>query len=158
MIKCTFENGSPAVLRHTCVQALVVKDQQILLVKRSPNLSEGNKWAIPGGYLDLDETTSQAALRELLEETGYAGKIIALFQIIDNPQRRNEDKQNVSFTFLIEVGQKVADPDQESTAVKWFNLDNLPAQDEFAFDHLNTIHLYQQYLHNQTALQLPVLK
>jgi 8-oxo-dGTP diphosphatase len=156
MIKCTFENNNPASLRHVAVHALVVKDSKILLVKRALHLSNPNKYALPGGFLDRDETTAQAALRELREETGYDGSITALFSICDNPQRRGEDRQNVAFTFLIEAGEKVGKSDNESSEVIWINLDTLPHPDEFAFDHLAHIDLYKDYIKDQKSSTLPL--
>ena len=70
MITCTFEKGFTDNLRHVVVHALVVRDNEILLEKRAGDLNESGKWAIPGGFLSLDETTAEGVLRELYEETG----------------------------------------------------------------------------------------
>lgn len=43
----------------------------ILLLHRQNNKSQGNKWGIPGGKIDKNETPLQAAIREVCEETGY---------------------------------------------------------------------------------------
>ena len=53
MITCMFESGSPASLRHVVVHAIVERDGALLLVKRAPHLSEGGKWGLPGGSVDL---------------------------------------------------------------------------------------------------------
>ena len=73
MISCTFENGRTTTnLRHVCVEAIVINEKnQLLLVKRAPHLLNGSKYGIPGGFMDRDENTEQAVLRELKEETGY---------------------------------------------------------------------------------------
>lgn len=44
---------------------------QILLLHRQDNKSQGNKWGIPGGKVNKNETPQQAAIREIKEETGY---------------------------------------------------------------------------------------
>src|ERR1035437_211634 len=104
MIKCILENGRKASFRHVTVGAIVVNEKkEVLLVKRAPNLSRGNKYSIPGGFLDRDENLEEAALRELKEETGYDGKIEMLFYINDNPKRPKEDRQNVDFVFIVKV-------------------------------------------------------
>src|SRR3989304_3338139 len=137
MITCYFENSKKAVkLRHVVVDMLVIKDKKILLVKRGGKWLEKGKWALPGGFLDMDETCEQAALRELKEETGYTGKIIKLFQIIDNPRRRHEDRQNVTLIYLVEPFKQVGGSDDEIAEIKWFALDKLPSPQDFAFDHL----------------------
>jgi len=158
MITCTFEDGGKASLRHVVVGAIVVNQarDQILLERRSSTMGSGaNLITIPGGFLDRGESTSEGVLRELKEETGYLGKIVALFRIKDNPNRRNEDRQNIDFVYLIEVGEKVGEPDQETAEVKWYSLNDLPPENDWAFDHLFDVELYKQYL--QKPFPLPYL-
>ncbi len=102
MINCTFENGNKAKLRHVVVDSIAVKNNKILLVKRGPNHVSPGKYGVPGGFVELNETTKDAALRELKEETGYEGKITRLVAVIDDPNRKNEDRQNISFIYEIE--------------------------------------------------------
>ena len=154
MISCKFENGNKANLRHVTVDALVVRDGKILLVKRASHLINPNKYAIPGGYLNRDETTSAGALRELLEETGYSGKVISLFKITDKPNRKGEDRQNVNFTYLIRITKKVSSPDSEVESVQWFELNKIPDEREFAFDHYETVELYVRYLEDKLSLPI----
>ncbi len=156
MLKCQFENQQPASLRHVTVHALVVKDHRVLLVRRAPHLTNGNLLCFPGGFVDRDETIEEAALRELKEETGYDGTVNFLFSICDNPNRRAEDRQNVAFTFVVELGEKTGDPDKESTETAWFDLDRLPPVDEMAFDHLAHLQLYKDYLESPASVELPV--
>ena len=56
MIRCTFESGTAATLRHVVLHAVVEKDGALLLVRRAERLTEGGKWGLPGGFLDRDET------------------------------------------------------------------------------------------------------
>lgn len=101
MITCFFEKGYKARLRHVVTHALVEKDGALLLVKRAGDILETGKWGLPGGFLDRDEMASQGVLRELLEETGWEGEIVALFRINTNPNRSKEDRQNVAFDFIV---------------------------------------------------------
>lgn len=144
MISCQFEDGAKANLRHVVVDAIVLNAarDKILLIKRAPHLSNGNKYGLCGGYLDRDETLEQALHRELMEETGYTGKTIALFKIIDTPNRKNDERQNVAFMYIVEAVKKVGDPDDEVTELKWCNFTDLPPKDQFAFDHYETIAEY----------------
>ncbi len=157
MLTCTFENQGTAHLRHVAVHAIAIQAGKILLVKRAPNLINGNKYGFPGGYLELDETVAEGCLRELKEETGYDGQIEALFSICDNPHRQGEDRQNVAFSYLVTVGEKTGQPDHESTAVEWFDLDDLPAEPEFAFDHWAHLAEYQKYAHQPQNIHLPIM-
>lgn len=146
MITCKFENGNDASLRHVVVDAIVLNAARdsILLVKRAPHLTNGGKYGLIGGFLDRDETTEQAMIRELMEETGYEGTILKRFQIIDTPDRKNEDRQNVTFVFLVEAGQQTGTPDNESTEVRRFKFTELPNESEFAFDHFDSVSAYLQ--------------
>lgn len=155
MINCTFENNGKGKLRHVVVDMLVIKDNKILLVKRAPYLDNGNKYALIGGFMERDETTKEAALREIREETGYTAEILDLFRIIDHPNRRGEDRQNVSFVYLVKPLEKIGTPDAEVKELKWFYLDKLPPSEEFAFDHLENIKLYLKHL--KTPFSLPIL-
>lgn len=156
MIQCQFENGRHANLRHVSVGVIVLNDnkKQILIIKRAAHLVNGNKYALPGGILDFNETTSQGALRELKEETGYEGKIASLFRMVDSPNRLNEERRMVDFIFIVDVLEKTGEPDGEATEIKWFDLNNLPPQDQFAFDHFDNIQLYLQ--HSKNPFELPI--
>ena len=142
MINCTFENGRRASLRHVVVHAVVEKDGALLLVRRAPHLLEGDKWGLPGGFLDRDESLSDGILRELREETGWEGQVSALLRINSRPDRPGEDRENVAFDFVVTPVRRVGEPDEESSAVEWVPLDRLPPLHSLAFDHGDTVHLY----------------
>ena len=142
MINCTFENGRRASLRHVVVHAVVEKDGALLLVRRAPHLLEGDKWGLPGGFLDRDESLSDGILRELREETGWEGQVSALLRINSRPDRSGEDRENVAFDFVVTPVRRVGEPDEESSAVEWVPIDRLPPLHTLAFDHGDTVHLY----------------
>lgn len=154
MITCAFEDGGKAALRHVVVHAIVERDGQLLLVKRAPQLLEGGKWSLPSGFLDRDESAGQAAIRELREETGWEGKIDSLFFIKTDPNRPHEDRQNVSFYFLVTATQKVGEGDSESTDVSWVSIADLPPLDTLAFDHGEAIGKYLAYKRTPHALPI----
>jgi len=146
MVICTFEDGGQGKLRHVVVDGLIISKNKILLIKRASHLTNPNKYGLPGGYLNRDETTIEAIQREILEETGYTCKKVTLFTIIDDPNRRGEDRQNVEFCFVIEPGKKISKPDNESSAIKWFDLNKLPKEEDFAFDHFERVQMYLKSL------------
>jgi len=145
MITCFFENKNKAYLRHVTVDAILVEGAKILLVKRAAGLPCAGKYALPGGYLNRDETLEEGVLREVKEETGYKGEIICLFRINDRPDRKGEDRQNVDFVFIVKAKKKIGNPDKEVEKTVWFDFDNLPKSSDFAFDHFENVMLYVEY-------------
>lgn len=154
MINCTFENGGKASLRHVTVVAIVRnKDGKILLTKRAAHLLRGGKWTVPGGFLDRDENTIEGIKREIDEETGLTASEIVLFRINDT-ERSKEDRQNVDFIFLAAADGKLK-KDIETTGFKWIDEKTLPPDEDFAFDHRESILKYFQHL--KEPLQLPII-
>lgn len=141
-IRCVFEDGGQAALRHVVVHAVVERDGALLLARRAPHLIEGGKWGLAGGFLDRDETLEQGVLRELREETGWAGRVIGLLRINSRPDRPHEHRQNVAFDFVVEPVALVTAPDAESASVDWVPIDRLPPLDALAFDHGDTVRAY----------------
>src|SRR3990167_10600025 len=117
MITCTFENKNKASLRHVTVNAIVVKDNQILLGKRGTfngkPIPESGKWGLLGGFFSRDENLIQAVKREVLEESGWEIDSLQLFRINDNPQRPKEDRQNVDIIFITKAVRQIKASDEE---------------------------------------------
>jgi ADP-ribose pyrophosphatase YjhB (NUDIX family) len=156
MITCKFEDGKEVMLRHAVVDVLVVKDNQLLMVKRTAKLLEGGKWGIIGGYVERDETLKQTVEREVMEETGYSIKDIKLLTIRDNPDVPGDNnRQNISFVYFCKAIQKVGEADWESDEQKWFDFTNLPSESKIAFDHFKYIKLCKEYLEKKFVI--PVL-
>lgn len=156
MITCELENGKKASFRHVTVRSIVIRgEKEILLVKRALHLSRGGKYDLPGGFMDRDETTAQAALRELHEEAGLRGRIKLLFRINDSPKRQYQDRQNVDFIYVAEVIGGKLRTDSESTEASWFSENSLPAEEEFAFDHRESVLAFFKYL--KEPRKLPII-
>lgn len=64
------------------VGAVVLKDGQVLLVRRNHPPAEG-KWSIPGGLVNLGETTEAAAVREVAEECGLGVRLQGLAGVVE---------------------------------------------------------------------------
>jgi 8-oxo-dGTP diphosphatase len=127
-----YENPLPAA----CLVTVDAQDR-LLLVKRSVDPKKGY-WCLPGGFMELNETPEEAALRELHEETGLLGKIDMLLGVTTNP---SATYGGVLMTgYLIRVFEGNLTPGDDADAVKWFDYKDLP---EIAFDsHKNFIKIY----------------
>jgi len=112
------------------VGALVVDQDKILVVKRDNEPSKG-LWSVPGGVLELGETTLEGAKREIREETGVEAEFDRLLDVVDNITR--DEKGVICYHYvLIEFlghpvgGRLVAASDvREALWVDLENLDNL---------------------------------
>jgi len=114
--------------RPVAVDAVIIRDKNILLQKRAVE-PEKNKWALPGGHIDWDESAEAAVRREVQEEVGLDVTGAKLIGVQSNTQRL---RQIIAITFLVEAnGEPRAE--SETSAVRWFPLDSLP--ENLAFDH-----------------------
>ena len=154
MIRCEFPDGAKATLRHVTTDVIGLRDEHVLLVRRADHLVEGGKWALPGGYMDRDESLVECAVREFLEETGYACSAIRLFNVDSRPQRPGNERQNVTGVFLADVGAQVGEPDDESTDMRWFSLEEISRRDDIAFGHEQYTNAVARYLHAPFTLPL----
>jgi len=85
--------------RKITVTVLGVRNKRILMILRARDPEKG-KWALPGGYLDWDETVEQAGRREFAEETGYRAENLRLLGIYSDPSRDADGRQNVDISPL----------------------------------------------------------
>ena len=159
MITCSFENGDKTSLRHLTVNAIVIKNDQILLGKRGTfngkPILESGKWGLLGGFFGRDEKLISAVKREVMEESGWEIDNLKLFRINDNPNRPMEDRQNVDIIFIANAVKQAGKSDEEVSRLQWFDLDKLPSKEEIAFDHGDSLELYKKYLKEEFTL--PVL-
>ena len=121
-------------MRPTCVDAVVLKDNTLLLVKRRFDPFKGY-WVLPGGYVEDNETVEEAVVREVKEETGIDVKIVALVGVFSSAGR--DPRHNVSIAYLCTPITTTIKTSDETTEVKWFKLGDLP--DNLGFDHKDII-------------------
>jgi len=103
----------------------------VLLIQRG-NEPFKDQWALPGGFVDMDETLEQACIRELEEETGLKVNKMNQFRAYD-AINRDPRHRTISIVFSVELEEKqtVSGGDDASKA-EWFPINNLP---QLAFDH-----------------------
>lgn len=108
---------------------------EILLIQRKHNPFK-EKWAIPGGFVEMDEDLETAAKRELMEETGIAISNLQQFKTYGNPDRDPRGR-TISVVFIAFLDHTIpAKGMDDALQAQWFDMPNLP---ELAFDHANII-------------------
>jgi 8-oxo-dGTP diphosphatase len=111
------------------VDAVIILNGKIVLIKRKKPPYQG-KFALPGGFVDIGETTEEAVAREVLEETGLSIEIIKLLGVYSKPSR-DPRGHTVSVCYLTKgKGNPKADSDADDIGL--FDPCDLP---ELAFDH-----------------------
>lgn len=105
-------------------------DLKILLIKRGNDPFKGS-WALPGGYVEEGETISQAAHRELEEETGITDVELSQMGTYGDPGR-DPRGWTATVVFMGHVADMEANAGDDAKEAKWFSMKELP---ELAFDH-----------------------
>lgn len=126
----TYKYPRPAVTAD-CVVITKEEQPKVLLIQRGADPYKGY-WAFPGGFMNMDETTEQCAIRELEEETGLrvsnVHQIGAYSKVDRDPRGRTI---TVAYLAIIDEPVQVTGQDDAANA-EWFPLSALP---ELAFDH-----------------------
>lgn len=127
----TYKYPRPALTVDALVYSQNNKKTQVLLIKRGQEPFEG-KWALPGGFVNMDELLERACIRELHEETGMKVEKMQQFNVYDGIDRDPRHRTiSVVHTVKLPGIQDVKGGDDAAQA-SWFYLDELP---ELAFDH-----------------------
>ena len=109
------------------VGVIVFRDKEVLLVQRNKEPNKG-QWSIPGGSQLLGETASEAAQRELLEETGVKVDRLFLVDVVDAIIPGVEGKIKYHYTLVDYMGQWQSGesrPGDDAKEVRWCRLNQL---------------------------------
>lgn len=91
-----------------------------------------DKWAFPGGFVEMDESCDAAAQRELQEETGISDIKLKQFKIYSKPDRDPRGRVISIVYFGMAPIEQQTDAADDAADVKWFKINELP---DLAFDH-----------------------
>ena len=128
----TYDYPHPAVTVDIVIFTLRADELKVLLIKRALSPFQG-EWALPGGFVDLDESLDAAARRELEEETGVAGVYLEQLYTFGTPDRDPRERViTIAYYALIPSDRIVLQAATDAEGVSWFGLEELP---ELAFDH-----------------------
>jgi 8-oxo-dGTP diphosphatase len=108
------------------------KRPRVLLVRRK-NEPFAGAWALPGGFINMDETLEDSARRELREETGVTAADLVQLGTYGDPGRDPRGR-TITVAYLTRVKPRQVKPvaADDAAEVGWFALDAPPT---LAFDH-----------------------
>ncbi|NOR87469.1 MAG: NUDIX domain-containing protein [Bacteroidales bacterium] len=127
----TYEYPRPMVT----VDMVVIRKQndhtEVLLIERG-NEPFKNHWALPGGFIEMEETIEASAYRELQEETSITEVELRVLKTYGDPGRDPRGRTvSIVFGGILKSKQKAIAGDDAAKAA-WFSINELP---ELAFDH-----------------------
>jgi len=127
----SYKYPRPALTVDAVVFRKTGEKREVLLIQRKNPPFQGD-WALPGGFVDMDETLETAVARELFEETGLKNIGLQQLHAFSTPGRdpRGHTISVVFWGFLKDSQQTIAGDDAQDAA--WFDIDKLP---KLAFDH-----------------------
>ncbi|MBC8487766.1 MAG: NUDIX hydrolase [Bacteroidetes bacterium] len=111
---------------------------EVLLIRRKHYPFEG-KWALPGGFVDMDETLEEAVVRELKEETGLKNvdlKQLHAFSTIDRDPRGRTI--SVIFFGFVDMENSTVIAGDDARDARWFDANEFP---HLAFDHNKVVEM-----------------
>lgn len=137
---------------HVTADSVVVKNDEVLMIKRSEYPGRGS-WALPGGFVNIDERVEDAALRELGEETGIGlspqelSRFRVATHVFDDPNRSSRGRTIThAGLFLLpnDLSLKLHAAD-DAIDVVWMTFNELENKRSLMFeDHFQIIHYFEQ--------------
>lgn len=133
MAQYCYEYPRPALTVDIVIFTLRDNHLHVLLIQRGEPPFLG-MWALPGGFVRMDESLEKAALRELEEETGVVDAYLEQLYTYGEPDRDPRGRVvTVTYFALIPADKKVRfEGGSDVTRATWYRMDQLP---ELAFDH-----------------------
>jgi 8-oxo-dGTP diphosphatase len=143
----TYEWPRPALTVDAVVFRRKEKKVEVLLIRRKHYPFEG-MWALPGGFMDMDETCEEAVYRELEEETHLTGVKLQQLHTFGKPGRDPRGRTvSVVFWGVAPVDNSAVEAGDDAAFAEWIDVNFLP---EIAFDHAIPIQMALKRL-NQLA-------
>jgi 8-oxo-dGTP diphosphatase len=128
----TYEYPHPAVTVDVVVFTVSGGRLAVVLIRRN-EWPHAGKWAIPGGFVNIDESLKRAAWRELREETGLKAGYLEQLGAFGRPDRDPRERViTVVYLSLVAFDRLKLEAGSDATDAQLLFVDDLP---ELAFDH-----------------------
>lgn len=146
----TYEYPRPALTVDCVVFGFDGEGLQLLLIRRGIEPFLG-AWALPGGFVRMDEDLDAAARRELMEETGVRNLFLEQLYTFGTPDRDPRGRVvSVAYLALVRPEEHPASGDTDAAEAKWFPVTALP---ELAFDHARIVETARERLRGKIRWQ-----
>lgn len=128
----TYEYPRPAVTVDAAVFRSTDNSFEVLLIRRGNEPFKG-MWALPGGFVNMDETLEEAVARELKEETSLENVELEQLHTF-SAVNRDPRHRTISTVFYGIINQESieARAGDDASETRWFSIGSLPSM---AFDH-----------------------
>jgi 8-oxo-dGTP diphosphatase len=130
---------------------------KILLVKRAEKEPDGRPnvfggwWALPGGFVNMDEDLEAAIRREMEEETGVEGLYLEQLYTFGNPKRDPRGRViSIAYYALVKASDFALQHGSDADETKWFDVNKLP---KLAFDHAEIVEVGLQRIRAKVRYQ-----
>lgn len=131
--KYVYEWPRPMVTVDAAVFTFIGGTAKLLLIERGKEPYKG-QWALPGGFIELDEELEDAIARELEEEAGLSGIELEQMRTFGTIGRDPRGRQiTVVFMGIAEKGNNKIKAGDDAAKAMWFDIERLPKN--IAFDH-----------------------
>jgi 8-oxo-dGTP diphosphatase len=131
--KYTYDWPRPMVTADAVVFSKTDGKTKVLLINRGKEPFKG-KWALPGGFVDMDEELEDAVVRELAEETGLTGVQLEQMRTFGTVGRDPRGRQiSIAYMGIATEGQDTIKAGDDAAQAQWFDIEELP--EDLAFDH-----------------------
>lgn len=150
MGKYCYEYPRPSVATDCVIFGYDEGDLKILLIERGGEPFKGD-WALPGGFLQMDEDAETGARRELLEETAlYNVFIEQLYTFTDVNRDPRGRVLSITYFALIRLNLYTVEAGDDAKNAQWFSVDNMPP---LAFDHPKIVDMALKRLQGKIRYQ-----
>jgi 8-oxo-dGTP diphosphatase len=133
---CTYQYPRAALTVDCVVFGFDEGELKVLLIERGLEPFKG-RWALPGGFVRVDETLDAAARRELVEETGLAHVFLEQLYTFGAVERDPRERVvSVAHYALVKLSDHRAKAATDAASAQWFAVSSLP---KLAFDHADIL-------------------